>query len=300
MNTVITGGFGLIGSEFLNGVKLKKSDYNLTIAEEVKQMYQDLNPDIVIHTAAKVGGIRANMDYKADFFYENIMMNTNIIHYAKEYKVKKLLCFLSTCIFPDSIDYPLNESKINLGPPHSSNYAYAYAKRMSQVQIESYNEQYGTNFFSVIPTNVFGPNDNYNLELGHVIPSIIHKCYNAISNKTNLVLWGDGSPLREFIYSKDVSKICEILIEKYNGTNPLIISTSEEYSIKDITNLIIKIMGFKGKIIWDVSKPNGQLRKNSDNSNLIKEIGNFEFTPIEKGLEETISFFEKNFDNIRK
>lgn len=300
MIKLITGGNGLIGSEFSDGIKISRNQFNLIDPRQVDNMYEMHKPDYVVHTAAKVGGVGANMNYKADFYYENIMINTNVIHYAKKHNVKKMITFLSTCIFPDKIDYPLTEKKIHLGPPHISNDAYAFSKRMIDIQVNAYNQQYNTNYFSVIPTNVYGPNDNYNLENGHFVPSIIHKCYNAIINDTELKLWGDGTPLREFIYSKDITKICDILLDSYENKEPIILSTSTEYSIKDIANLVAKIMGYKKDIVWDTTKPSGQYRKPSDNSKLKSIIGDFVFTNIENGLEETIDFFIKNYDKIRK
>lgn len=300
MVTLITGGGGLIGSEFENGIKIYRKDYDLINPFEVDRMFKTYNPDYVIHTAGKVGGVGANMKFKGDFYYENIMINTNIIHYAKQNNVKKVLSFLSTCVFPDKVEYPLTEEKIHLGPPHESNDAYAYAKRMVDIQTKSYNEQYGTNYFCVIPTNVYGPNDNYNLENSHVLPAMIHKCYKAIVENTDWILWGDGKPLREFIYSKDIVKICEILLENYHQDESIILSTSVEISIKDLANLVAKIMGFKKNIIWDKTKPSGQYRKPSDNSKLKSIIGDFKFTKIEDGLEDTIDFFIKNYNKIRK
>jgi GDP-L-fucose synthase len=300
MKKLITGGFGLIGSEFSEGIKIKREDCNLIIPEEVNNLLLKTEPDYVIHTAAKVGGVGANMNFKASFFYENIMMNTNIIHYSWLNKVKKLISFSSTCVFPNDIEYPITEDKIHLGPPHFSNDAYAYAKRMVDIQNKAYNEQYGTKYFSVIPTNVYGPNDNYNLENAHVIPSMIHKCYNAIIEKKDLVFWGDGTPLREFVFSKDVANICDLLLEKYDDFSPIIISTCEEYSIKEIANRIAKLMGYKKNIKWDKTKPNGQLRKSSDNSKLLSIIKDYKFKPLDEGLIETIDFFLKNYPNVRK
>lgn len=300
MKTLITGGEGLIGSEFESGIKISHKDYDLCDTIDVKRMFDEHLPEAVIHTAAKVGGVQANMNYKGDFFYQNIIMNTNVIHFSKLYNVKKLIAFLSTCVFPDKIEYPLDENKIHLGPPHFSNDAYAYAKRMSDVQIKSYNEQFGTKFFCVIPTNVYGPKDNYNLENSHVLPAMIHKCYLAKKNGTELELWGDGSPLREFIFSKDVSKICERLLVDYEGTEPIILSTSEEISIKEIANMVAKIMGYKKQIKWNTSKPSGQLRKPSDNTKLKSVLKDFKFTSIEDGLQETIEYFVKNYEIVRK
>jgi GDP-L-fucose synthase len=258
------------------------------------------NFDGIIHCAAKVGGIGGNMNYKGEFFYDNIMMNTNIIEGARLSKVKNLVAFLSTCVFPDNIDYPLNEKKIHLGPPHYSNDAYAYSKRMVDVQIRAYKEQYGLNYKSVIPSNIFGPNDNYDIINGHVIPSLIHKCYLARENKTPLTIWGSGKPLREFIYSKDVAKLTEWVLYNYNETEPIILSTSEEISIRDVVDMIVEIMNFKNNVIFDDSKPDGQFRKPSDNHKIKKYLPNFKFTPLYDGLKETIEYFEINYNLLRK
>lgn len=300
MKKIITGGSGLVGFEFKDGLKLDKKKCDLRDTSQVTKLFESFNPDYVIHTAAKVGGVGANMNFKGDFFYDNMLMNTNIIHQSKQFNVKRLLCFLSTCIFPNEITYPLTEDKIHLGPPHNSNDAYAYAKRMVAVQIDAYNQQYGTDYFCVIPTNIYGRNDNYNLENGHVIPSIIHKCYLSIVNDTNLTLWGDGKSLREFIFAEDVAEICEHLLTEYKGNEPIIISNSIEYSIKYVAELITKIMGYKKKIIWDTSKPNGQYRKPSDNQRLKSVLPEYSFTPLETGLETTIDYFLKQYDSLRK
>jgi GDP-L-fucose synthase len=185
----------------------------------------------------------------------------------------------------------LTEDKIHLGEPHSSNYGYAYAKRMVDIQLRAYNEQYGTKYFSVIPTNIYGKNDNYDLESSHVIPALIRKCYMAIQSSSDFVVWGSGKPLREFIYAEDVANICNILIDKYEDTKPLILSTSEEISISDVAHMIADIMGFKGNIIFDTTKPDGQFRKPTDNANLLKVIGDYKFTPLEEGLKKTIQHF---------
>ena len=299
MTKVITGGSGLIGSAFKDGVKLNSKrdlrDYDK--AEFAIGMYK---PDVVVHCAAKVGGVGANMQFPADFFMDNIRMNTNVIQACKELKVKKLVSFLSTCVFPDDVEYPLDETKIELGPPHHSNFAYAYAKRMADIQIRAFNKQYGTQYFSVIPCNVYGPNDNYSLESGHVIPMLIHKCYLAKKNKKTFEVWGDGTPLREFVYSKDVANIVDLLIQKYEGTEPVIISNPTEYSIKQVVDLIVEYMGFRGKVKWLTDKPNGQHRKPSSNAKLLSIIGDYEFTTLEKGLKESIEWFILNYPNVRK
>lgn len=302
-NRIITGSRGLVGSQF-NGVGLHTGNSDLTKPENVDWHFNRISEnggiDSVIHTAAKVGGVGGNMRYKGEFFYDNIMMNTNIIESCRKYGVDNLVVFLSTCVFPDKVEYPLTEKKIHLGPPHSSNDAYAYAKRMADIQIRAYREQYGLNYKSVIPTNIYGINDNFDIENGHVIPSLIHKCYLARENKTPLTVWGSGKPLREFIYNKDVAKLTEWVLENYNEDEPIILSTSDEVSIKDVVDIIVELLNFKGKVILDSDKPEGQFRKPSDNSKIKHYLPNFEFTPLYDGLKETIEWFESNYSNIRK
>ena len=299
MTKVITGGTGLIGSAFNEGIKLT-SKRDLRDYDKAKFAISMYKPDVVVHCAAKVGGVGANMQFPADFFMDNIRMNTNVIQACQELKIPKLVSFLSTCVFPDKVEYPLDETKIELGPPHTSNFAYAYAKRMADVQIRAFNQQYGTQYFSVIPCNVYGPSDNYSLEVGHVIPMLIHKCYLAKKNRKTFEVWGDGTPLREFVYSKDVANIVDLLIEKYTGTEPVIISNPTEYSIKQVVDLIVENMGFKGKVKWLTDKPNGQHRKPSSNAKLLSIIGEYNFTTLEKGLKESIEWFILNYPNVRK
>jgi len=298
---LITGGRGLVGSEFLGDHYYKPSsqDYDLRKTEDTDKLMSK-QFDSVIHCAAKVGGVGGNMNHKGEYFYDNIMMNTNIIESARTHGVKNLVSFLSTCVFPNDVEYPLTESKIHLGPPHFSNDAYAYAKRMADIQIRAYREQYGLNYKSVIPCNIYGPNDNYDVVNGHVLPSLIHKCYLARENKTPLSIWGSGKPMREFIFSKDVAKLTEWVLHNYNENEPILLSTSEEISIIDIVDIVVELMNFKGDVIYDSSKPDGQFRKPSDNSKIKSYLPDFKFTPIYDGLKETIEYFEKNYNIIRK
>ena len=308
--TIVTGSNGLVGSQFVNNViPVTSSICNLTNQSEVNNFFkhytdkEKLGNDVadkVIHCAAKVGGVNYNMTHKGEFFYDNIMINTNVIEAARIHGIKKLVAFLSTCIFPDKIEYPLTEDKIYLGPPHPSNNAYSYSKRMAGVQIQAYKEQYNLEYKSVIPTNIYGINDNFNLDFGHVMPSLINKCYLARENKTDLIVWGSGNPLREFIYNKDIAKLTEWVLNNYNDSEPIILGNSIEITIKDVVDLIVKEMNFKGTVIFDTTKPEGQFRKPSDNSKLMSYLPNFKFTPIEEGLKETIEWFENNYNNIRK
>ena len=298
---LVTGGNGLVGSEFIGGHYFKPSSklYDLRKTEDTNRLMLK-NFDGIIHCAAKVGGLGGNMNHKGEFFYDNIMINTNVIESARISGVKNLVAFLSTCVFPNEVEYPLTEKKVHLGPPHFSNDAYAYSKRMVDVQIRAYKEQYGLNYKSVIPTNIYGPNDNYDIVNGHVVPSLIHKCYLARENKTPLNIWGSGTPLREFIFSRDVAKLTEWVLENYNENEPIILSTSEEISIKDLVGVVIELMNFKGEVIFDLTKPDGQHRKPSDNSKIKSYLPNFKFTPIYEGLKETIDYFENHYNLLRK
>jgi GDP-L-fucose synthase len=296
---LITGGHGLVGSSITADVKIGR-EFDLTNFDETQKMFENHKPTHVIHCAGKVGGVGGNMNHKGEYFYDNIMINTNVIESARRNGVKKLVSFLSTCVFPDNVEYPLTEEKIHLGEPHNSNYPYAYAKRMADVQIRAYREQYGLNYVSVIPTNIYGPNDNFSLTHGHVMPMLIHKLYLAQKNNTDFTVWGSGNPLREFIFSKDVAKLSEWAVNHYDESEPIIFSTSEEISIKDLVDLLVKEFNFKGKVTFDSSKPDGQFRKPSDNSKLKSYLPDFQFTPIEEGIKETVNWFITNYENARK
>lgn len=307
---LVTGANGLVGSQFkddliaitskVGDLRDKKTVDSIIGFYTNKETQKEHVVDKIIHCAAKVGGVGGNMKYKGEFFYDNIMINTNVIESARKHGVKRLVAFLSTCVFPDNVEYPLTEKKIHLGAPHFSNDAYAYAKRMAEVQIRAYKEQYGLSYTSVIPTNIYGPNDNFNIENGHVIPSLIHKCYLARENNTDLIIWGSGEPLREFIYSKDVAELALWVLDNYDESEPIILSTSEEISIKDVVKVIVDAMNFKGNVIFDKTKPDGQFRKPSDNSKLMSYLPDFKFTPFNIGIEETVEWFEKNYPNIKQ
>ena len=300
---LVTGGSGLVGrcfdsERFIRSGSRKHID--LLDNRSVSDALDLIKPEGIIHCAAKVGGVKGNMTYPAEFTYENLVMNTNIIEESRKSGIKKLISFASTCVFPDKVEYPLTPDKIHLGPPHSSNYGYSYAKRMSDVQIQSYREQYGVNYFSVIPCNIYGPGDNYDIENGHVVPSLIHKFFVASENGEDVTIWGSGSPLREFIFSKDVANLTELLYDNYTEGIPVILSSSDEISIKDLVYLIAEIFEFKGNIKFDKSKPEGQFRKPSDNSVIKTMFPDFKFTPIEEGLSESINWFRENYPNVRK
>ena len=246
MKTLVTGGTGLVGSAISAEVYLSSSNVDLRNTSETFKIFETILPDKVIHCAARVGGLGGNMNYKGEYFYDNMMMNLNVLEASRRVGVKKLVSFMSTCVFPDDVEYPLTEEKIHLGEPHHSNYPYAYAKRMVEVQSRAYREQYGVNYVSIIPTNIYGPNDNFDLHQGHVMPMLIHKCYLAKKNGTDLNVWGTGNALREFIYSKDVAKLTEWVLDNYEENEPIIFSPSQEITIGYMVDLIVKNLNFKG------------------------------------------------------
>jgi len=299
---LITGGTGLVGSRFIGEdyIKIGSNDLNLLNQNSIGDFLKNKEIEGVIHCAARVGGVKGNMEYPGEFTYGNLKMNTGIIEEARKAGIKKLIAFSSTCVFPDKVEYPLTPDKIHLGPPHSSNYGYAYAKRMAEIQMQSYREQYGVNYFSVIPCNIYGPADNYNLEDGHVLPSLIHKFHLADISGSDVTIWGSGSPLREFVFSEDVADLTRILFDNYKEGIPVIISSGKEISIKEVVEIIASEFNFRGKIIWDLDKPEGQFRKPSDNSVIRSIAPDFEFTPIEEGIHKSVTWFKENYPNIRK
>lgn len=297
---LITGGGGMVGSAMESPLKLTRDYCDLLNRKQTNRFFSAVKPDGVIHCAGKVGGIGGNSNYKGQYFYENILINTNVIEAARQAGVQNLVSFLSTCVFPDKVKYPLTVDQVHQGDPHDSNYPYAYAKRMADIQIRAYREQYNINYTSIIPSNIYDPNDNFSLEHGHVMPMLIHKLYLAKKNKTDFIVWGSGKPLREFIYSKDIAKIAEWVLFNYKGTDPLIVSGDEEISIKDLVGILVDEFKFKGKVKFDKTKPDGQLRKPSDNSAIKELMPDFEYTPFEKGIKETVSWFIENYESARK
>ncbi|CAL1283765.1 unnamed protein product [Larinioides sclopetarius] len=232
---LVTGGTGLVGKAIENVVKantltdenwvfLSSKDADLTDVEQTNALFEKYKPTHVIHLAAMVGGLFRNLKYNLDFLRNNIHINDNVLNCSYKHGVQKVVSCLSTCIFPDKTTYPINETMIHNGPPHDSNFGYSYAKRLIDIQNRAYHAQHGCNFTSVIPTNVFGPFDNFNLEDGHVLPGLIHKTYEAKKNGTPLTIWGSGKPLRQFIYSNDLARLIVWVLREYNEINPIILS----------------------------------------------------------------------------
>ncbi len=261
-------------------------------------MFEKYKPDKVIHLAARVGGIKDNMDHPADFIYLNVMMNTNVVHYAYKYKVKKLIGILSNCAYPDvSKSYPLKEEQLYDGPPQSTNFAYAYSKRVLGVQIDSYRKQYGCNFFYVIPCNLYGLHDNFDEKQSHFVPALIRKIQEAkINNKKTITLLGTGKPLRQYLFSKDLAKILLILLEKYDGEGPINIAPKNENpSISEIAKIALKATDSTDiNIEFDNSYPDGQYQKDLSIKRLNGIIGDFKFTPLSEGIKKTYEWYLKS------
>jgi GDP-L-fucose synthase len=305
---LVTGGTGLVGSAIKTISKnydydfifLSSKDCDLTNYTDTFELFSKYEPDCVIHLAACVGGLFKNMKYKVDMFEKNILINTNVLKVCHEFGVKKVVSCLSTCIFPDKTTYPIDEMMLHNGAPHFSNDAYAYAKRMLDVQSRAYQEQYNDNFICVIPTNIYGPHDNFNLQDSHVIPGLIHKCYLAKQMGEPFVIAGTGTPLRQFIYSEDLAILILWALENYSEIEPIILSVpeSEEKSINFVATCIAKKFNYEN-LIFDKEKPDGQFKKTANNSKLLERIQNFAFTPIEEGISKTVEWFMANYKNSR-
>jgi len=314
---LVTGGTGLVGKGIESFIRsfqyqsklqseqwifLSSKEGDLRKYEDTKAIFEKYKPTHVVHLAAMVGGLFKNMRLKLKFFDDNLDINRNILRCSHEFKVEKLVSCLSTCIFPDKTTYPIDETMVHNGPPHPSNEGYAYAKRMLDVQNRLYNEAYGCKFVSVIPTNIYGPHDNYNLEDSHVIPGLIHKCHIAKEKGTDFVVWGSGKPLRQFIYSEDLGALFVWVLHNYEQLEPVILSVGEEdeVSIGDVAKLVAESMNFKGKLIFDTTKADGQFKKTASNKKLMSLNPTFKFTPIKEAVQKSVDWFEKNYAEARK
>jgi len=300
-NTLITGGNGLLGNAISFGLKPCKQELDVLNYEEVANYINKNKIDSVVHAAAKVGGVKANTDFVYDFFSDNMIMNVNIMNACKNFKLKKALFVISTCAFPANGKIPLKEEYLHDGEPHHTNFGYAYSKRMLEVGSRALRQQYGIKSSCVIPCNLYGENDNYNLQNGHVIPSLIHKCWLAKKNNTILEIWGSGKAEREFIYIKDFANIIDYIMNlKPYIENTMIISPGITYTIEEVVSHIVKIMNFKGSVFFDKSKPEGIMKKNSENHVFKKYFSDFKFTDLDDGLNSTIEYFIKNYQILRK
>ncbi|MEI6587706.1 MAG: GDP-L-fucose synthase [Candidatus Moraniibacteriota bacterium] len=305
----IAGHKGLVGSAlirklsadgFSNLILRERAELNLLDKKAVESFFEMEKPNYVFLAAAKVGGIMANKLKKADFIYENLEIQNNVIHSAWKFGVKKLLFLGSSCIYPKNCPQPIREEYLMSGYLEETNAAYAVAKIAGIKMCQSFNEQYDTNFISVMPTNLYGENDNFDLESSHVLPALIRKFYEAKKeNKKEIILWGTGEPLREFLHVDDLADACVFLMHNYDGSEIVNIGTGEDLSIKELAQKIQKLIGFDGKLIWDVEKPDGTPRKLLDVTKL-NALDWKHRIDLDAGLEMTIAWFGENYAKIGK
>ncbi len=302
----VTGGAGFLGSYILaklaaRGVDEKNifvpkiEDYNLVNLPDIQRMLDDAKPDMVIHLAAHVGGIGANREKPAEFFYDNLMMGVQLIHESWKRNIEKFVAIGTICAYPKFTPVPFKEEEIWNGYPEETNAPYGLAKKMLLVQSQSYRQQYGYNSIFLLPVNLYGPRDNFNPASSHVIPALIKKFLEAVEQgDPEVVVWGDGSPTREFIYADDAAEGILLAAERYNGSEPVNIGSGFEISIKDLAELIGRLTGFTGKLVWDTSKPNGQPRRRLDTERAAEFFGFRAKVTFEEGLKQTIDWYRAN------
>lgn len=300
----VTGGAGFLGTHLIANLRSKGAKdifiptiekYDLVDRDAIARLLEDANPDVIIHLAAHVGGIGANREHPAEFFYDNLMMGVQLLHQAYERGVEKFVAIGTVCAYPKFTPVPFQEDDLWLGYPEETNAPYGLAKKMLLVQSQAYRAQYGYNSVFLLPVNLYGPGDNFNPRSSHVIPALIRKCVEAKDNgDDHIVVWGDGSPTREFIFVKDAAEGIALAAERYNESEPVNIGSGFEISIKDLAEKIARMTGFQGELVWDTSKPNGQPRRALDTSRATEKFGFTAKTDFEEGLQETISWFLNN------
>jgi GDP-L-fucose synthase len=303
----VAGKTGMVGAAIIRNLEKKgysnivapsSSELDLTRLEKVEAFFETVRPEIVFLAAAKVGGIYANNNFPGDFIYSNLCIQNNVIHCSYKYKVEKLVFLGSSCIYPKHTQQPIKEEYLLSAPLEPTNEAYAIAKIAGIKMCYYYNKQYGTNFISAMPTNLYGPGDNYNLLNAHVLPALIRKFHEAkMNNGPQVTIWGTGSPLREFMHVDDLADGTVFLAEKYNGQTHINVGSGDEVSIAKLATMVKDVVGFKGELIFDTSKPDGTPRKLMDSSK-INELGWRPSISLEKGIAATYEDF-KNSKNYR-
>ena len=297
----VTGGGGFLGSVVVNKLRQagcqdifvpRSRDYNLVEMNGAEKLYQDSHPDIVLHLAAKVGGIGANQENPGKFFYDNLMMGTHIMEVGRRVGVQKLVAIGTICSYPKFAPIPFKEEDLWKGYPEETNAPYGLAKKMLLVQSDAYRKQYGFNSIVLFPVNLYGPGDNFDLETSHVIPALIRKCIEANQRGENTItLWGTGSATREFLFVEDAADGILLAAERYNSSEPVNLGSGEEISIKNLADLITTFTGFKGEIIWDSSKPDGQPRRCLETSRAKKAFNFQALVSLKDGLKRTINWY---------
>jgi GDP-L-fucose synthase len=300
----ITGGEGFLGRHLIRKMKEKGYEhiyiadipkYDLVKIKDIRRMYDDSKPDIVIHLAAKVGGIGFNQENPATLFYENLMMGIQLFHEGYLRNIEKFVAIGTICAYPKYTPVPFKEEDLWNGYPEETNAPYGLAKKMMLVQSQAYRKQYGFNSIFLLPVNLYGPGDNFDPRSSHVIPAIIKKCVDAnMNNEKEIMVWGTGKATREFFYVEDAAEAIILATERYNKSDPVNIGAGSEISIKELVELIVELTGFKGRIIWDTSKPDGQPRRILDTSMAEKEFGFKAKRDLREGLRKTIEWYKNS------
>ncbi len=300
----VTGGAGFLGSYVLEQLEARGArqvfvprieDYDLTQLEAIRRMLNDARPDMILHLAAQVGGIGANRARPAEFFYNNLIMGVQLLHEAWRFGVEKFVALGTVCAYPKFTPVPFREENLWDGYPEETNAPYGLAKKMLLVQSQAYRQQYGFNSIFLVPVNLYGPRDNFDLETSHVIPALIRKCIEAQERgEAEIVVWGDGSPTREFLYAADAAEGILLAAERYNQSDPVNLGSGREIRIKDLVELIARETGFTGRIVWDTSRPNGQPRRALDTSKAERLFGFRARTSFEEGLRRTIEWYRQH------
>lgn len=300
----VTGGKGFLGRHLLKKLEscgclnIKVADlpeYNLTDINDIRRMYEETKPEIVIHLAAKVGGIGFNQDKPAELFYDNLIMGAQLLHEAYLHNIEKFVALGTVCAYPKFTPLPFKEKDIWNGYPEETNAPYGLAKKMMLVQSQAYRTQYGFNSIFLLPVNLYGPGDNFDPRSSHVIPALIKKCFDAIDSRSDhLEVWGTGAATREFFYVEDAAEAIYLATLSYNKSNPVNLGSGSEISIKELVKIIADLSGFSGQIIWDKSKPDGQPKRMLDTSKALKEFGFVAGMDIVEGLSRTIEWYREN------
>jgi len=299
---LVTGGAGFLGKRVVDKLRAgspssifipRRTEYDLVEQKNVARVYEDARPDIVVHIAAEVGGIGANRANPGRFFYNNLMMSTQLMEYGRRFGVEKFVAIGTICAYPKFTPIPFKEENLWDGYPEETNAPYGMAKKMLLVQAQAYRQQYDFNAIYLLPVNLYGPEDNFDPETSHVIPAMIKKCVDAVNkNSTEIVLWGTGTPSREFLYVDDAAQAIVLATERYNGADPVNIGSGMEITIKDLAQLIAKLTNFKGRLVWDPAQPDGQPRRALDVSKAETFFGFRARTPFEEGLRRTINWYK--------
>jgi len=307
---VVTGGAGFLGSVVVAQLRQqgcrdiwvpRSQDYDLVQMDAVRRLYDDAAPDIVLHLAARVGGIGANQANAGRFFYDNLMMGMQLMEVGRQRGLEKFVALATICAYPKYTPVPFREDDLWSGYPEETNAPYGLAKKMMLVQAQAYRQQYGFNAIVLFPVNLYGPGDNFDMQTSHVIPALIRKCVEAqAKDEPRVVLWGDGSPSREFLYVDDAARAILMAAEHYNGHEPVNIGTGEEITIQNLAHLIADEVGYKGELVWDTGKPNGQPRRCLDTTRA-KQLFGFEAAMrLRAGLRTTIGWFQANRESFRE